>query len=229
MHCLLQAMRLSRYFRGRGRAEVRAIDDVSLSIAAGSFVVLTGPSGSGKTTLLSLLGALDRPSSGQVLLEGRDFGDCSDAERARLRRRFGFVFQSYSLIDGLPVWENVTYPLVPLGAGRRERQARARDLLNALGLADVADALALELSGGEKQRVAVARALAVEPKIIFADEPTSNLDANAAANLLQLLRDQQRRGVTLVLSSHDPQAAVGADAIYSLRAGRLAVVPETCQ
>src|SRR5262249_9008628 len=132
----LEARGLCKYFRAGARDEVRALDDVSLAVEPGSLVVLTGPSGSGKTTLLALLGALERPTGVQVLLEGHDLGDCSDAELARVRRRLGFIFQQFALVPGLPAWENITYPLIPRGVRRGERRERARALLGRFGLGD---------------------------------------------------------------------------------------------
>src|SRR5690242_6483721 len=126
---LLETRALCKYFRPGTRAEVRALDDVTLAIPAGSYTVLTGPSGSGKTTLLALLGAMDRPTRGQVLFDGRDLGAVSDAELARVRRRVGFIFQDFSLLPSLPAWENVTYPLIPRGVSRRRRLLLAQSLL----------------------------------------------------------------------------------------------------
>jgi putative ABC transport system ATP-binding protein len=218
---LLEARDLRRYFRPGGRAEVRALDGVSLTIPRGSFAVLTGPSGSGKTTLLALLGALDRPTSGHVLFDGRDLGPFSDVELARVRRRVGFVFQDFPSLPGLPIWENVTYPLIPRGVPRHERRRRAQELLGRLGLGDRLDARPRELSGGEQQRVSVARALAGRPDVILADEPTSNLDPESGRALLELLRAIHQEGTTVVVSSHDPAVLELATAAFALRAGRL--------
>ncbi|HEX3150041.1 MAG TPA: ATP-binding cassette domain-containing protein, partial [Gemmataceae bacterium] len=175
-------------FRPRMGDPVQALDQVSLTIESGEIALLKGPSGSGKTTLLALLGALTRPTSGQVLFDGKDLSACSDVEMARVRRRMGFVFQSFSLIAGLPVWENITYPLIPCGIRRSERKLRAAQLLADLGIAAKADARPEELSGGEQQRVAVARALVGRPTVVLADEPTSNLDQAASESLLELFR-----------------------------------------
>src|SRR5207244_7495097 len=139
-------------------------------IAPGSFTVLLGASGSGKTTLLALLGALERQTRGKVLFEGKDLGECSDVELARIRRRMGFIFQDFALIPNLSVEENITYPLIPRGVSRADRRRRAGDLLTRFGMADTAAGRARELSGGEAQRVAIARALAGQPEVILADE-----------------------------------------------------------
>jgi putative ABC transport system ATP-binding protein len=218
---LLETQEVCKYFRQGTPAEVRAVHTVSLSIAAGSLAVLTGPSGSGKTTLLALLGALERPTRGQVLFNGRNLSSCSDVELARVRRRLGFVFQNFSLIARLPVWENVTYPLIPRGMSQARRYERAREALGQLGLADKLDARPEELSGGEQQRVAVARALVGDPEVVLADEPTSNLDPAAAQNLVALLQAIHRSGKTVILSSHDPQLSAMATHVYHLQSGQL--------
>jgi putative ABC transport system ATP-binding protein len=217
----LETRQVSKCFRAGTASEVRALQEVSLVIPAGRFTVLTGPSGSGKTTLLALLGALDRPTSGQVLLSGRDLQACSEWERARVRRRLGFVFQHFALIPALPVWENITYPLIPLGVSRTRRYERARALVAPFGLPDKLQMRPAELSGGEQQRVAVARALAGQPDVLLADEPTSNLDRSASQLLLAVLQEMHRQGKTIVISSHDPQVMALATEVHELEAGRL--------
>jgi putative ABC transport system ATP-binding protein len=217
----LEARHLCKSFRAGSRNEVQALVDISLTIDRSSFTVLSGPSGSGKTTLLALLGVLDRPSSGQVLLEERNLTDCSDFELARVRRRFGFVFQNFALIPHLPVWENITYPLIPRGLSVKERWAIAQEWLGRLGLADRMSSRPGELSGGEQQRVAVARALAGRPELILADEPISNLDPQSGQAVLDLLRQAHGEGVTVILSAHDPAVLSLATAAYELEAGRL--------
>jgi putative ABC transport system ATP-binding protein len=201
---ILEARAVTKHYAGGAGLEVRALDGVSLTIERGTWTTITGPSGSGKTTLLALLGALERPTAGQVLFDGRDLGGYFDAELARARRRMGFVFQDFSLIPNLSAIENVTYPLIPRGIPRGERLRRARELLLALGLAERERVSASALSGGEQQRVAIARALAGQPELVLADEPTSNLDPESAATLLALLRELHAEGTTLVLASHDP-------------------------
>lgn len=218
---LLEARDVSKSFRPGTGEQVHALDRISLIVEAGAIALLKGPSGSGKTTMLAILGALTRPTSGQVFFEGKDMRGCSDAELARMRRRMGFVFQTFSLIAGLPIWENVTYPLIPCGIRRSERMRRAADLLADLGIATKMHARPEELSGGEQQRVAVARALVGRPTVLLADEPTSNLDQAAGASLIELFRKINGTGTTIVLSSHDPQTQVLATRVYELDAGRL--------
>jgi ABC-type lipoprotein export system ATPase subunit len=218
---LLEARQVCKYFREGSAAEVRALQDVSVSIAPGSLAVLTGPSGSGKTTLLALLGALERPSRGQVLFAGRDLSGCSDVELARIRRRMGFIFQNFALIPNLPVWENITYPLIPRGVSRAQRYKRARALLAHFGMPDKLVRRPKELSGGEQQRVAVARALAGQPEVLLADEPTSNLDRAASQVLVSVLQEMHQEGKTLLVSTHDPQVIALATRVYELEGGRL--------
>jgi putative ABC transport system ATP-binding protein len=217
----LEARDVSKRYRTAVGGEVRALDAVSLAVPRGTFLALTGPSGSGKTTLLALLGALDRPTGGEVRFDGRPLNACSDVALARLRRRMGFIFQDFALIPGLPVWENITYPLIPRGIGRGRRQAVARALLARLGIPAAFAARPEQLSGGEQQRVAAARALAGEPEVLFADEPTSNLDPATARALMDLLRELHAAGTTVVVATHDPDLAALATAVRELRAGRL--------
>ena len=220
---LLEARDLCRSFR-TGKSEVRAIHDVSLVIQEGSLTLLTGPSGSGKTTLLSLLGALDRPNSGQIFFRGSALSGFSDIALARLRRRMGFVFQNFSLIAGLPIWENITYPLVPRGMPRRERWTLAEQLLSRMGMQDKLNRLPEELSGGEKQRVALARALAGQPEIILADEPISNLDHANGQAILSMLEALNKEGKTVILSVHDPTMVSRPANVHVLENGQLRAV-----
>jgi putative ABC transport system ATP-binding protein len=223
---ILEARQLCKFYRPGQAAEVRALQDVSLGIRAGSCTLLTGPSGSGKTTLLALLGALERPTAGQVLFAGRDLSRYSDVGLARLRRRMGFIFQDFALIPGLPVWENVTYALIPRGASRTERYRLAGELLSNLGLADKLAARPDELSGGEQQRVAVARALAGQPELVLADEPTSNLDEDAGRAVIELLCRAHAQGKTVIASSHDPRLTALATCVCELEKGRLKAVTD---
>jgi putative ABC transport system ATP-binding protein len=218
---ILQTRQLCKFYRAGPAREVRALQDVSLDVPAGSFTLLRGPSGSGKTTLLALLGGLDRPTSGQVLFAGRELGSCSDVELTRLRRRMGFVFQDFALIAGLTVEENITYPLIPRGLSRGERSRRAVELLTRFGLGDKLTQRAGELSGGEQQRVALARALAGQPEIVLADEPTSNLDEEAGQAVLDVLKRIHAEGKTVIVSSHDPCLGALATRVWELEAGRL--------
>jgi putative ABC transport system ATP-binding protein len=210
----------SKSFR-KGSIEVRALDGVDLRIAAGEFVALEGPSGSGKTTLLQLLGALDRPSEGQVFFEGRDLRTLKDRELAELRlRAFGFVFQQFNLIPTLTALQNVEVGLAPTGVKGDELTERSRALLAEVGLADRADHLPGELSGGEQQRVAIARALSVEPRVILADEPTGNLDTKTGADVIALLESLAAgRGATVVVATHDAGLAARAPRRLAMRDG----------
>ena len=218
---LLETRQACKFYRAGTPQEVRALDGVSVAIPPGSFCVLTGPSGSGKTTLLALLGALERPSAGQVFCQERELSRCSDVELSRVRRRFGFVFQDFSLIPGLCVWENITCPLVPRGVKRAARIARAETVLARFGLKDKMMARPRELSGGEQQRVALARALVADPEVILADEPTSNLDPEAGRIVLTTLRELHAEGRTIILSSHDPSVASLATHVFALAGGKL--------
>jgi putative ABC transport system ATP-binding protein len=218
---VLQAENLCKIYREGTPQEVRAVNDVSLAIAAGTFVTFTGPSGSGKSTLLALLGALDRPTRGKVHFADQDLSRCSDVSLARIRRRIGCIFQNSSLIPRLPVWENVTYTLIPRGVRTSERYRRALVLLASLGLDTKVTSLPEELSGGEQQRVAIARALAGEPEVLIADEPTSSLDRGSAENVIQVLQNIHSGGKTLLLSSHDPRIIAIADRVFQLDRGRL--------
>jgi putative ABC transport system ATP-binding protein len=218
---LFETRGLCKYYRDGSRSEVRALDGLSLGIDRGSLTVIAGPSGSGKTTLLVLLGALERPTRGQIVFDARDLTDCSDVALTRARRRMGFVFQDYALIPNLTAEDNIIYPLIPRGVPRSERQRRAREALARLGMEDKLTVRARSLSGGEQQRVAIARALAGEPEVILADEPTSNLDAESSAALLAIFRELHAEGRTVVLSSHDPAVIALATAVYELKGGRL--------
>ena len=217
----LQTSHVGKIFRPGGRGQVHALVDISLAIAPGDFTILAGPSGSGKSTLLALLGALDRPTSGQVLFQGRSLADCSDVELARVRRRMGFIFQNFSLIPPLQVWDNISYPLIPRGVRASQRWQIAEDWLTRLGLPGKMRSYPAELSGGEQQRVALARALAGQPEIILADEPTSHLDPTSGQAVLELLREIHGAGATIILSSHDPTVTHLGTSVIELRAGKL--------
>jgi putative ABC transport system ATP-binding protein len=202
-----------------------AVDDVSLELEAGEFVVLTGPSGSGKTSLLSLIGALDRPTAGRVLIDGEPVPPGSDARAQYHREVVGFVFQHHHLLGHLPARANVELPLVGAGLGRRERRQRATELLAEVGLSHRLEERAAHLSGGERQRVAVARALANDPRLLLADEPTGALDSESAQRVLDLLEDvRARRGMTMLVVTYDPLIGERADRVLHMRDGRL--VPE---
>jgi ABC-type lipoprotein export system ATPase subunit len=204
---------------GEGRAARRVLDAVSLEVDAGEVVAVLGRSGSGKSTLLHVLGALDRPDAGRVLLAGRDITAQRASAQARTRlRHIGFVFQSFHLIEELSGEENVLLPARLPGA-RRGGERRGRALIESLGLAPLAGRRPHELSGGEQQRLAIARALVNDPELVLADEPTGNLDQENGANVLTLLRGLRDRAVVLV--THEPEAAAIADRILHLEDGRL--------
>jgi putative ABC transport system ATP-binding protein len=171
--------------------------------------------------LIALLGALERPTRGHVLLECRDLGVCSDVELARIRRRIGFVFQDFSLISGFSVLDNIAYPLIPRGIPHVERLQRARNLLARFGMEEKLDVRASELSGGEQQRVAIARALAGQPDVLFADEPTSNLDRDISRLFIDVLKEIHAAGKTIVLTSHDPEVIAMATQVIELKGGKL--------
>lgn len=217
----LRLVKVSKVYGTAGNA-VTALDDVTLSLPAGSFTAVMGPSGSGKSTLLQCAAGLDRPDRGIVVVDGTEMTGGSEAELTRFRRRrVGFVFQQYNLLPTLTVLENTTLPLKL--ARQRVDRARAREILAQVGLGDRLDHLPDELSGGQRQRVAIARALVTQPSVIFADEPTGALDLRSARDVLGLLRDAVRRhGRTVVMVTHDPVAAAYADAVLFLADGRLA-------
>lgn len=219
---LIEARQVSRIYRRGSSREIRAVDGISLSVTSGSCCALTGPSGSGKSTLLALLGGLDRPTAGEVRFRGEVLKRLSDVGLARVRRRLGFIFQNFSLFPRMTVWENVTYPLIPRGVPARARLRKAAELLETWGLSDRLHSPAATLSGGEQQRVALARALVAEPEVLLADEPTSQLDRRNAEQLADALKQLHARGVTLILSTHDPLLVALAADVVALEAGRIA-------
>ncbi|MFJ1916168.1 ABC transporter ATP-binding protein [Streptomyces sp. NPDC088147] len=217
----LRLVKVRKVYGSAGNA-VTALDDVSLSLPAGSFTAVMGPSGSGKSTLLQCAAGLDRPDSGLVMVDGEEMTGGSETALTRFRRRrIGFVFQQYNLLPALTVERNTTLPLKL--AGRRVDRARAREILTQVGLGDRAEHRPDQLSGGQRQRVAIARALVTEPAVIFADEPTGALDTRSARDVLRLLQRTVRvNGGTVVMVTHDPVAASYADAVLFLADGRLA-------
>jgi putative ABC transport system ATP-binding protein len=208
-----------------GSRTVRAVCDIDLLIPDGEWIAVRGRTGHGKSTLLNLLGGLDRPTAGKVLLDGRDLGSMGDAELTRLRANaIGFVFQTFNLVPTLSAAENVETALVPLRLGQRERRRRVSAALESVGLADRARHLPSELSGGQQQRVAIARALAKEPKALLADEPTGNLDEETRDEIVGLMEKLWReRGLTLVLVSHDSVVVRRAQRVAVMTRGRISV------
>jgi putative ABC transport system ATP-binding protein len=216
---ILEADGLAKTYRSLG-ADVLALRGVDIALEAGEFVAVMGPSGSGKSTLLHLLGGLDRPTAGRVLLDGERIDNRSEADLAVVRRkRLGFVFQFFNLIGDLSVADNVELPQLLAGASPREARARRDELLAELGLADKAAAAPGELSGGQQQRVAIARALANRPAVLLADEPTGNLDSASAKEVLDLLRREREAGQTILLVTHDARVAAAADRVVTMRDG----------
>ncbi len=206
-----------------GRVQVPALVDVDLDIAPGEFLAIVGPSGSGKSTMMHILGCLDRPTAGRYLLEGTPVSELDDDGLARVRSRsVGFVFQSYNLLPRTSALENVAAPLMYQGVARRERQAKAREMLERLGLGDRLDHEPSELSGGQQQRVGIARALVTEPAIVLADEPTGNLDSHSGDEVMSILRQLHAAGRTIILITHDIEVAEAADRQVHIRDGRIA-------
>ena len=206
-----------------GSAIVQAVRGIDLTIARGEFAAITGASGCGKSTLLHLLGAVDIPTTGRVLVNGRDTAALSDREATEFRlRHIGFVFQRFYLMPTLSASENVELPLAEAGLDKRARKARARELLGYVGLGDRLDHRPTQLSGGEQQRVAIARALSNEPALLLADEPTGELDAETGVRLLELFGQLHRDGRTLVFVTHDAVVAQAAQRVIRLHDGRVA-------
>ncbi|MGP1676161.1 MAG: ABC transporter ATP-binding protein [Burkholderiales bacterium] len=206
-----------------GEIFVNAIDGVDIDIYRERFTVLSGPSGSGKTTLLNLIGCIDQPDSGSVVIEDQNIAHFNDTELTDLRRKhIGFIFQNFNLIPVLSAFENVEYQLVITGVSATERKQRVRTLLEEVGLADHAGKRPNQLSGGQRQRVAIARALIKNPTIVLADEPTANLDSATGRSVIDLMRRMQiSRRVSFVFSSHDPQILAEADDAIMIRDGRV--------
>ena len=219
---LIQAHNLERHYRV-GSHVVKALDGADFSINRGEFVAIVGPSGSGKSTLLALLGGLDRPSAGTIRVGELELGRARDAELVKYRReRIGFIFQSFNLLPTRSAVENVEIPLVLNAVKPRARRARALELLKIVGLSERADHRPNQLSGGEMQRVAVARALANQPLLVLADEPTGNLDTKTGAAILDLLRQTvAAREVTLIVVTHDVGVAAHADRVIHMRDGKV--------
>jgi putative ABC transport system ATP-binding protein len=224
---VLSAAGVRRSFRAGG-STVHALQEVSLRVPRARLTILQGPSGSGKTTLINILGALDYPSSGRVEFEDRNIVTLSEGERDELRRRrIGFVFQSVALIGVMSAFENVDFALRVAGYDEARREARAQECLSLVGLRGRMQHRPGELSGGEQQRVAIARAIAHEPALLFADEPTAELDTHTGLQVIGLVRRLvQEQGVTVVMSSHDPYIIELADHVVQLEDGRV-VQPES--
>ncbi|WP_367321133.1 ABC transporter ATP-binding protein [Streptomyces sp. HUAS ZL42] len=209
----------------RGKEAVHALDGVDLTIADGDRLVIQGPTGGGKSTLLQMLGGLDRPTEGEVVLDGTDLAELSEARLTRVRsENIGFVFQSFNLIPTLTAQENVETALVPLGVKVKERRERAAEALKSVGLGERLGHLPGEMSGGQQQRVAIARALVKQPKVLLADEPTGNLDEGMRDEVMDVLeRMWKEHGLTFVMVTHDSAIAKKAPRVATIRKGRITV------
>jgi putative ABC transport system ATP-binding protein len=220
MKTVIETKNLARVF-GAGETRVTALDHVSITVKEGEFTAITGPSGSGKTTLLQLIGGLDEPDSGDVLLSGANIAQMSGAKLSDFRRdHIGFIFQSYNLIPVLSAEENIEYIMLLQGVPEKARKSRVREMLALVGLDGLGDRRPSNLSGGQQQRVAVARAMASKPDIILADEPTANLDSATGIALLEVMRDlNQQMNMTFVFSTHDYKIMDRADRLIHLEDG----------
>lgn len=222
MSTAIETISLQKHY-GAGQLLVHALRNVNVKFNTGEFVVLLGASGSGKTTLLNILGTLDKPSSGKVLIEGKDLSNLNEKGIVELRRRkIGFIFQFYNLMPVLTAFENIELPLIISSVPKKEAQKRARDLLAAVGLSDRANHRPDELSGGQQQRVAVARALANKPTIILADEPTGDLDSATGEQVMKLLlKLSKEQGTTVLAATHDVSILKLADHVLRMKDGQV--------
>ncbi len=219
----LAIQQINKTFHLGNNVETQVLSDINLNVAQGDFMVISGPSGSGKTTLLNIIGGLDAPSSGKVILNGEELTNLPEREMASRRRDYiGFVFQSYNLIPVLNGRENIEYVMRLQGCRQDECERRTLEIAHKLGLDDLLLKLPDQMSGGQQQRVAVARAVAAKPQLILADEPTANLDSHSAASLMDMMqRLNEDEGITIIFSSHDPMVIAKAKRSIILRDGRL--------
>ncbi len=219
---IIRTIDVEKIYQDNG-VPVRALRGVSMTVEPGEFTVIAGPSGSGKTTLLNIIGALDKPTNGDVFLEETDLSTLKRAELSDLRlNKIGFVFQAYNLIPVLSALENVEFTMMLSGVPEQERHDRAMQILDDLGIAELAKKRPNEMSGGQQQRVAVARAIVNNPSLVLADEPTANLDSSTGAELLNLMEQMNReRNITFVFSSHDPQVIERAHRLLTLKDGKI--------
>lgn len=222
MSAIIRVEALEKTYHDNGMP-VHALHPLDLAFMTGEFSVIAGPSGSGKTTLLNLIGALDTPTSGRVIVEGTSLTGMSRTALATLRlKRFGFIFQAYNLIPVLSARENIEFVLTLQGVPERERRPRAERVMTELAIAELADKRPNQMSGGQQQRVAIGRAIVTEPSIVLADEPTANLDSATGAALLDLMEHMNREhGITFIFSSHDPQVIQRGRRILRLKDGRV--------
>lgn len=216
---MIELKNIKKYYK-RGVETVKALRGIDLMISQGEFVAIVGPSGSGKTTMLHILGCLDKPTQGTMIMDGEEVENLPESELVKIRRqKIGFVFQQFYLIPGLSVFDNVTLPL--LFARKKKERKKIMLLLERVGLQDKVDHNLNQLSGGEMQRVAVARAMANDPEVIFADEPTGNLDTENGKKIFDLLKSLQNSGITVVMVTHNPDLAGRADRIITLKDGMI--------
>jgi putative ABC transport system ATP-binding protein len=221
MATLIGARNLVKLYR-MGDETVHALDGVSFEVARGDYCAIVGPSGSGKSTMMNIIGGLDTPSEGRIVIDGNDIGEMSDEDLAVFRNRtIGFVFQSFNLLPRLTALENVELPMIYGGVVPAERRARAAELLTRVGLGERMDHRPTQLSGGQQQRVAIARALAGKPPLILADEPTGALDSNTGIEILALFSELNREGVTIVIVTHDHDVAAATKRTIEMRDGRI--------
>jgi putative ABC transport system ATP-binding protein len=220
---IIKTINLDKTYHDNG-VPVHALRSVSMSVDKGEFTVIAGPSGSGKTTLLNLMGALDKPTNGEVLIEGQDISKLSKKGLATLRlNKLGFIFQAYNLIPVLSALENIEFTMMLLGVPDSERKERSMHVMEELGIAELAHKRPNEMSGGQQQRVAVARAIVTNPSVVLADEPTANLDSATGAALLDLMeRMNSERNITFIFSSHDPQVIERGRRLVMLHDGEIA-------
>ena len=220
-HPIIQAKNLTKHYTV-GSTIVRALDGLDIDIDKGSYIALMGPSGSGKSTLMNILGCLDTPSSGAYFLNDKDVSEVDDDLLAGIRNKeIGFIFQTFNLLPRYTALENVALPMIYAGIPKKERLARATEVLEKVGLGDRVTHKPNELSGGQRQRVAVARALVMSPSIIFADEPTGNLDSKTSEGIMQLFDEIHQDGNTLIVVTHEEEVAARAQKIIRLRDGKL--------
>jgi len=221
---VVQVKNVTKNYEDHGQVVTQALRGVDLNVERGEFMAIAGPSGSGKTTLLNLLGALDTPTSGSVLIDGRDLAGMTSRQLADLRRdRIGFVFQAYNLVPVLTAAENAEYVMQLKKVPAAERRKKVAELFAKLGLSALIDSRPPKMSGGQQQRVAVARAIVAEPAVVLADEPTANLDQATGRSLIEMMRGLNReRGVTFIFSTHDPMVLEQADRVVRLVDGKIA-------
>jgi putative ABC transport system ATP-binding protein len=222
METIIQTEKVDKiYYQGRPE-EVRALHQIDLEIPKNRLVLIRGPSGSGKTTLLNVISTIDRPTKGRILLHGEDASKYSDVQLSRIRQKtIGLIFQNFNLLPRLSAWENVAFPLLPLGVMEKERRRRSMEMLIQLKLEKRIDHPPEQMSGGEQQRVSIARALINDPEIVIADEPTSNIDAESIKILFDILMDLKSKGKTIIVSSHDPVFLDFSETTFLLKDGRL--------